>query len=257
MKCRLLVLVAMLAVVLPSTLYARWIKDKVTFNVEATGPVEFSHYNHLDALGKHCPTCHNEIFSYVKKRNPTATMADMEKGQSCGACHNGELAFGVKDDCSMCHPTRDVTVANDAAPALFPHETHTGMYGCSECHPDMFKPKSGGNPHVSMADMAEGSSCGACHDGSTAFSVKENCSACHITQDITFATDAGEATFPHEVHISMYGCGECHPGLFIPDSKQNPTMTMEQMSAGESCGACHDGSTAFSVDESCDTCHAM
>jgi len=34
-------------------------------------------------------------------------------------------------------------------------------------------------------------------------------------------------------------------------------MTMEQMSAGESCGACHDGSTAFSVDESCDTCHAM
>jgi c(7)-type cytochrome triheme protein len=31
-----------------------------------------------------------------------ATMDDMEIGQSCGACHNGEKAFGV-ENCDPCH----------------------------------------------------------------------------------------------------------------------------------------------------------
>jgi len=41
--------------ILPGTLYARWIKDKVEIPVAATGTVEFSHYNHLEAVGKNCP----------------------------------------------------------------------------------------------------------------------------------------------------------------------------------------------------------
>lgn len=257
MRRRLIILACLLLIVVPSSLFARWINDKETFQVEATGPVVFSHYNHLEALGKNCPTCHNSIFNIVTKKNKHATMADMENGKSCGACHNGNRAFSVKDDCSMCHPTRTVTVYNDSAPAQFPHDVHTSMYGCSECHTGLFKPKSGSNPHVTMKQMADGEACGACHDGSTAFSVKENCSACHVTKDIKFETDAGEATFPHETHIGMYGCDECHPGLFIPDHKKNPHATMEQMSQGESCGACHDGNTAFSVEDNCDTCHAM
>jgi c(7)-type cytochrome triheme protein len=32
-------------------------------------------------------------------------MADMEKGQACGTCHNGQVAFNVKEkaDCTKCH----------------------------------------------------------------------------------------------------------------------------------------------------------
>jgi c(7)-type cytochrome triheme protein len=30
-------------------------------------------------------------------------MADMQKGFSCGACHNGTRAFSVKANCSRCH----------------------------------------------------------------------------------------------------------------------------------------------------------
>jgi c(7)-type cytochrome triheme protein len=30
-------------------------------------------------------------------------MADMESGQSCGACHNGTRAFAVKTGCPRCH----------------------------------------------------------------------------------------------------------------------------------------------------------
>jgi len=34
-------------------------------------------------------------------------------------------------------------------------------------------------------------------------------------------------------------------------------VTMEQMEQGASCGACHDGGTAFTVKENCETCHNM
>jgi len=44
MSVRLL-LIALLLLTLPSALYARWIKDKVIYDVAATGQVEFSHYN--------------------------------------------------------------------------------------------------------------------------------------------------------------------------------------------------------------------
>jgi c(7)-type cytochrome triheme protein len=31
-----------------------------------------------------------------------ATMKQMEKGKSCGACHDGKRAFAL-DDCTKCH----------------------------------------------------------------------------------------------------------------------------------------------------------
>lgn len=174
--CRLAVIILLVA--LPATLYARWIQDKEVFQTKGAGKVEFSHYSHLEALGKNCPTCHNQIFDIVREKNPTYTMADMAKGKSCGACHNGSRAFSVKDNCSACHPTRDITFDTDAGPVIFSHDVHTGMFGCSECHPGLFIPGPG-NPTRTMDQMAQGESCGACHDGSTAFSVTDNCDACH------------------------------------------------------------------------------
>jgi c(7)-type cytochrome triheme protein len=30
-------------------------------------------------------------------------MKQMEKGKSCGACHDGKKAFSVKGECAKCH----------------------------------------------------------------------------------------------------------------------------------------------------------
>ncbi|OHB32509.1 MAG: hypothetical protein A2X84_04395 [Desulfuromonadaceae bacterium GWC2_58_13] len=87
----------------PSTLSARWITDKVIFECKEAGNVEFSHYQHLESLGNNCPSCHNEIFQIVTSKNPDFTMKDMEKGKSCGACHDGKKAFTVSDTCDACH----------------------------------------------------------------------------------------------------------------------------------------------------------
>ena len=243
--------------ILPGLATARWIDDIVKMDVEATGPVNFSHYNHLDALGKKCTLCHNKVFNIVRSKNPEFSMDDMRKGKSCGACHNGNKAFAVDDDCSSCHPTRDITFATEVGNTMFPHSVHTEMYSCGDCHTSIFTPDVTKSTRYTMSQMGEGVSCGACHDGDTAFSVKEDCTSCHPTRDITFKVEDGDAMFPHSVHTEMYSCGDCHTGIFTPDVKKSTRYSMDQMSEGESCGACHDGDTAFSVEDACDSCHDM
>jgi len=183
MKFRWIV-VCLLLVALPSVLYASWTKNwsksVVEFKGDAYGVVVFNHNDHFDYLGKSvCTRCHHKIFNIPKSKNPDFTMEDMEKGKACGACHNGDFAFNVKDNCASCHPTKDITFkVEDPGPVTFSHELHTGMFGCSSCHPDLFIPGSG-NKDFTMDDMSEGEACGACHDGSTAFSVEDDCENCH------------------------------------------------------------------------------
>jgi len=146
----------------------------MVYQVKATGPVVFSHASHLRTM--QCSACHSGI--YRTGSNPTASMADMEKGKSCGACHDGKKTFAV-GTCVKCHPFRDrVYSVKDAGNVTFSHAFHTGMYGCAECHPRLYLPGKG-NKSVSMTAMEGEKSCGACHDGKSAFTVKENCAKCH------------------------------------------------------------------------------
>ena len=175
-----LVRAILLLMILPATLLAeRWIEDKVDIQTESVGTVVFSHYVHLEAVGKNCTECHNRLYNIEMDKNPAYTMADMEKGKACGACHNDQRAFSVKENCTICHAAPEKTfVVEDAGNVLFSHEVHTSMFGCTDCHADVFI-AGPGNPTRSMADMESGESCGACHDGSTAFSVAEDCESCH------------------------------------------------------------------------------
>ncbi len=51
---------------------------------------------------------------------------------------------------------------------------------CADCHPGIFKMKKGGDV-ITMKEINEGKFCGACHNGTKAFSAKDaaNCSKCH------------------------------------------------------------------------------
>jgi c(7)-type cytochrome triheme protein len=74
---------------------------------DSPGKVTFSHANHVGFQAKaDCTACHPKLAPILKqkstgKRDPI-THAKMEKGQACGACHNGKVAHGF-DDCSTCH----------------------------------------------------------------------------------------------------------------------------------------------------------
>ena len=63
-------------------------------------------------------------------------------------------------------------------PVVFPHWFHRIRFRCKVCHTDLgFKFKAGGN-EINMLRIIDCQFCGACHNGSVAWSV-ENCDLCH------------------------------------------------------------------------------
>jgi c(7)-type cytochrome triheme protein len=171
------------------------------------------------------------------------------------------------------------TVGADSA-VVFRHGTHVSLAGnhCTACHPRLFRILAP-TTRISHAEMDSGRSCGACHDGQHAFSVRaqESCPLCHLgrasaaragaggtrapafrgPEPIHFpASDVspGPVTFDHASHVKGE-CAQCHPRLFpMKSSTVNPPDGMHQTNA---CGACHDGKQAFGVadERSCGRCH--
>ena len=61
--------------------------------------------------------------------------------------------------------------------------------------------------------------------------------------------------FPHWFHRIRFQCSVCHVDLGIRMGAGTTGITMEKLIDGQYCGACHDGDTAWSVDN-CDLCHS-
>ncbi len=79
-------------------------KDFTLSQTKALGPVTFSHQKHVDKKLQ-CTACHVKVFQMKKggtTKGKPMLMADMMKGQYCGACHNGKMAFAATD-CMKCH----------------------------------------------------------------------------------------------------------------------------------------------------------
>ncbi len=229
------------------------LKD-ITYTTKDAGKVVFSHKTHLQKKSKknpnfNCKSCH----SSAAGKNTHYTMADMEKGKSCGKCHNGSKAFAVAK-CTQCHKVRDIAYnVKETGPVLFSHTRHLKSRQCSACHNKLFQP--GPNPKTTMASMAKGKGCGACHNGKTAFAVA-NCVKCHPVHDITYkVASTGNVKFSHTFHIDAYRCEECHTKIYRP-ARDNKKVSMAEMEKGKSCGACHDGKTAFAV-ANCVKCHPV
>jgi len=74
--------------------------------------------------------------------------------------------------------------------------------------------------------------------------------------EITLQNKGGSVVFSHELHVTGLGqtCQACHPKPFV-NVKQHKAVTMKAMQAGASCGACHNGTKAFSVKGNCAKCH--
>lgn len=66
------------------------------------GNVMFSHATHVDGMKLACTECHDKLY-LSKGQHKTVSMKQMQKGKSCGACHNGKKAFSVKGNCATCH----------------------------------------------------------------------------------------------------------------------------------------------------------
>jgi len=66
------------------------------------GDLVFSHEIHVVGAGQKCIACHDKLYTNVTQHKKV-TMKEMQKGKSCGTCHNDKTAFGVKSNCAKCH----------------------------------------------------------------------------------------------------------------------------------------------------------
>lgn len=75
----------------------------VEYQGGGAGKVIFDGKLHADK-GAKCNDCHPALFQ-MKKGAQKITMADMNAGKNCGACHNGTKAFKSGDaaNCAKCH----------------------------------------------------------------------------------------------------------------------------------------------------------
>lgn len=62
----------------------------------------------------------------------------------------------------------------------FSHNRHVvvAKNKCLDCHPKLYTSLQQ-HTHIAMDSMGEGKSCGFCHNGTKAFSVKRECARCH------------------------------------------------------------------------------
>ncbi len=166
-------------------------------------------------------------------------------------------AFGPKNPIVWDRPVK----------VVFEHRVHTDEIGleCSACHGEIFAMQRGvalNSGQLTMASLAEGKFCGACHDGDTAFATDTNCSACHIVPEdlIVWTKPVKAVIFHHQLHIDEYGldCDSCHDSAFAMKkgtAEKSANFTMKALYKGQYCGECHDGETAFASNTLCNTCH--
>jgi len=91
---------------LPVTLSAIPSGRVITWEGGGQGTVKFEGDEHAEK-GYKCESCHPSLFQ-KKKGSAKMTMDSLNKGQFCGACHNGKGAFSTSNPkkCHECHKTK-------------------------------------------------------------------------------------------------------------------------------------------------------
>jgi len=155
----------------------------------------FSHKSHVVVAGLSCDDCHPSLFERKRgaaKAKGDYTMASLDAGKYCGACHDGKTAFNTTgpETCKTCHGSDmkqpEMVVFNRPVKAVvFDHKGHVDMgLDCASCHDKAFEMRKGAAEETpgkfTMQALYAGKYCGVCHNGNIAFASNTRCASCHI-----------------------------------------------------------------------------
>jgi c(7)-type cytochrome triheme protein len=204
--------------------------------------VIFPHWLHRSKYT--CRVCHVDLGFAMTAGGTDITERDNNAGLFCGTCHNNRNAFGPVSDpfslgrtkqCERCHSQgKQVEMKNSFSQfrQQMPHERFGNGI-------DWMAAESQGK--IKLADFVEG------------VSIKRKA----FKKPEDFKLDSTEQMMPkiifsHERHAVWNGCETCHPEIF-PVKKGGQPYTMQQIFAGQYCGACHDKVAFPNLD--CQRCH--
>lgn len=220
----------------PPEYYGDVLINKRSLNKDGITPVVFSHWIHR--VKYRCNVCHGEI-EFSMKSNETDIDCDrmFNKGEYCGTCHNGKIAFGRIEsegrNCEVCH--NSLSAPNIDKFYALKEKTLKSNFG-NEI--DWVKALKSGSisPKNSLSEKDE--------------------KTMSVNKTIILKAEMSgipSAVFPHGVHEEWLDCSNCHPDIFNIKKKTTRNLTMQNILKGEACGLCHL-SVAFPLND-CKRCH--
>lgn len=234
--------------------------------------VAFPHWFHR--IRYKCKVCHEDIF-LMKKGENDITMASIVKGDFCGKCHNGKIAWDPLY-CDRCHsfkPQQDGHLANIPAgdnsdenkiyldssgklagtgdPNKFAGEVYKIGLGWHPAALNLSKAPKDQYGLINWVEMLKNKLI----NPKESLDLQKKDEEPPFDMDIVMPAKTGlieGAYFPHSTHNLWLGCESCHVKLFLPASGVN-NLTMSEVVKGNACGVCH-GKVAFPLND-CARCH--
>jgi len=195
-------------------------------------PVGFSHWSHRVLYT--CRVCHFELDFEMKANTTEITERANRNGRFCGACHDGETAFGYSEEnCVKCHNGGELDNRKQFKKKL--NKLPKSKYGNRI---DWSKALSKGliNPRQSILE-----------DDYKPLPFKQS-----LDLEAEWAM-IPPAVFVHDEHSRWLDCANCHPDIFNIKKKTTEHFEMIYILKGAFCGACHI-KVAFPLDD-CKRCH--
>jgi c(7)-type cytochrome triheme protein len=208
--------------------------------------VVFDHGPHRAAYA--CRVCHVDLGFAMRAGETKITAESNESGTHCGACHDGKRQHRGKPifracsgwprpdparGCTRCHSggRAGLSARYLALEATLPCDANGLVDWAAALRRGVVTPLEHLDPGVGRAPMK-------------------------LDRDLSFGS-AGrwmrEVTFSHRKHVAWTACEMCHPDVFPVTKAGTVRMKMQQIWAGQWCGACHQ-TVAFPLDE-CGRCH--
>lgn len=195
-------------------------------------PVRFSHWTHRTRYT--CRVCHFELDFAFQANVTEITEEKIRRGEYCGACHDGVVAFGVTDQsCKTCHSRGR-------------KELRTRFRELSERLPKA--------PHGNEIDWTAAVEQGQIEPEQSI--LDDDFEPMPFARDLELEARWAmipPAVFPHGPHQRWLDCANCHPDIFNVKKKTTEHFDMMFNLEGKFCGVCHLR-VAFPMDD-CKRCH--
>ena len=202
-------------------------------------PVTFTHWNHRAVYT--CRVCHLELGFSMRAGDSGISRTQYLAGKYCGACHNGEIAFTVRDgedrQCGRCHmkDSGELEKRFERFAEKLPMTSFGNGIDWSEAlESEILTPKNSvitKGPDIKFPEK--------------------------LREPAILGTTSprSDVTFSHEQHFAELDCSSCHPDIFNVKKKGTTYFSMERNIYGNFCGVCHMR-VAFPMND-CRRCHVQ
>lgn len=227
-------------------------------------PVVFEHWIHRSKFT--CRVCHVDIGFAMKAGATGINAADNVRGYYCGTCHNGTMVVEGKTVFASCLIKPAATV--ESRRELIYRPSEADLRRCVRCHSlgqnaasnydfAIFSKPLPKERFGNGIDWEKAEVLGLIKPQSLLAGVSIQRKSLTAQKDFAInpkVEGMPGIIFSHQKHTIWNGCELCHPDIFMGVKRGATHYSMQDISEGKACGACHI-TVAFPLTD-CQRCHS-